>query len=148
MQILTYQFWKYPPGRGCLSSPCFGKVSSESRRERLIRKLLRSRFSTLCPVSQPSQSGLTACPFSLHICKNLELSGPDHRDRAVLCQTSASASPQPKWIRDTVREHQWKTEFTAPNQQAPVPLVHQSAVSATQDGSPFHLKAFIKSSGE
>ncbi len=61
-----------------------------SRRGGFIRLLLKGRFSTLRPVSQPSQPGPAPCPLSPHICKSLKLSGLDHRDRAGLCQTSDS----------------------------------------------------------
>lgn len=52
--------------------------------------LVKGRFSTLHPVSEPSQPEPALCPLSPHICKSLNLSGLDLTERAGLSQTSHS----------------------------------------------------------
>lgn len=96
--FISISFRKYPPGWPSLwHIHCVHWFSSSSvcremrgSSEGFITLSLKGRFSTLCPVSQPSQPGPAPCPLSPHICKSLKLSGLDHKDRAGLCHASDS----------------------------------------------------------
>ena len=84
--------------------------------------------------------------FSTHLQKLKTQWAGSLKQSWALSDLRLSARTRPIWIRGSVREHQGRTKFTAPDQQSQSPHFIRALVrtaAASQDCSPSHCGGFL-----